>query len=225
MTSAPLRHVAIVGSGPSGLYAADALVRAAPDIGIDIYERLPTPFGLVRSGVAPDHPGTKAVVRQFEKLFERPNVHFIGNVEVGRDVSLEALHRAYDLLFIAAGAPVDRRLAIPGEDMDGVYGSAAITGWYNGHPDWIGLAPRIGERVVIVGMGNVALDIARLLVRRPEELAAIDLPSCARTLLRSRNPRQVRLMARRGPLQASFTPTEMAALSAMAAPMADVMWS
>lgn len=215
MTAGAPRHIAIVGSGPSGLYATDALIRADPDLNIDIYERLPTPFGLIRSGVAPDHPGTKAVVRQFEKLLLRPNVHFLGNVEIGRDVALDALRRAYDLVFIAAGAPADRRLGIPGEDLAGVYGSAAMTGWYNGHPDWSGLAPVIGERVTIVGMGNVALDIARILMRCPDELAATDLSSAALSLLRRRRVREITVAARRGPLEASFTATELAALAAL----------
>lgn len=215
MTAAAPRHVAIIGSGPSGLYAADALVRAAPDSIIDIYDRLPTPFGLIRSGVAPDHPGTKAVVRQFEKLFERPNVHFLGNVEIGRDVALDALRRTYDLVFVAAGAPLDRRLDIRGEDLPGVYGSAAITGWYNAHPDRSGLAPVIGERVVIVGMGNVALDIARILARNPDELATTDMPADVLTTLRKNPVRQIVVAARRGPLDASFTATEMAALAAL----------
>lgn len=216
MTAAAPRHVAIIGSGPSGLYAADALIRAAPDSIIDVYDRLPTPFGLIRSGVAPDHPGTKAVVRQFEKLFQRPNVHFMGHVEIGRDVSLDALRRAYDLVFIAAGAPVDRRLAIRGEDLTGVHGSAAITGWYNGHPDWSNLAPAIGERVVIVGMGNVALDIARILTRNPGDLAATDIAADALAWLQESPVRQVVVAARRGPVDAGFTATEMAALSALA---------
>lgn len=215
MTATGARHVAIVGSGPSGLYAADALIRAEPDLVIDIYERLPTPFGLIRSGVAPDHPGTKAVVRQFEKLFLRPNVRFFGNVEVGRDVTMHALRRAYDLLFVAAGARVDHQLAVPGKHLAGVYGSAAFTGWYNGHPDCSDLDPAIGERVAIVGMGNVALDIARILVRHPDDLAATDVPTGALALLRRRRAREIQLAARRGPLDATFAAAELTALAAV----------
>jgi NADPH-dependent glutamate synthase beta subunit-like oxidoreductase len=140
------RSIAVVGSGPSGLYAADALVRLDPEATIHIYERLPTPFGLIRFGVAPDHPGTKAVTRQFDRLMARPNLRFLGNVEVGRNPDLDELQAAYDLVIMATGAPRDRRMDIEGDEPGQIYGSAAITGWYNGHPDHSDETPVIGRR-------------------------------------------------------------------------------
>jgi len=211
----PIRNVAIIGSGPSGLYAATALMRARPDLTLDIFERLPTPFGLVRSGVAPDHAGTKAVTRQFEKLMEHPNVSFLGNVEIGRDVGIADLRQAYDLVFIATGASVDRKLGIRGEELTGVYGSAAFTGWYNGHPDWSALSPFIGPRVAIIGMGNVALDIARILARSAKELASTDISGDALKILGAGRAHHITLVARRGPRRATFTAAELTALAAL----------
>lgn len=182
MTAAP-RSVAIIGAGPAGLFALDALVRQTPEARIDVFERLPTPFGLIRSGVAPDHQGTKAVVRQFERAFARPNVRLLANVEIGRDLTAADLAAAYDLVFVATGSGQDRRLGIPGEDLPGVYGSIAFIGWLNGHPDHRDLAPEIGERVVIVGAGNVALDVARLLAKSAEELAGSDLCAHAQSIV------------------------------------------
>ena len=215
MTEGQSISVAIVGSGPSGLYAADALLRQRPDATIHVYERLPTPFGLVRSGVAPDHPGTKAVVRQFEKMMERPNVRFIGNVAVGEHFPLADLRDAYDLVFIAIGAASDRLLGLPGEDLSGIYGSGAFTGWYNGHPDYATLDPVIGRRIAIVGMGNVALDIARIIARSPDELADTDISSGALAVLRDCRAKHITLFARGTPDAASFTTAELIGLAAL----------
>ncbi|CAG0991310.1 partial NADPH-ferredoxin reductase FprA, partial [Rhodocyclaceae bacterium] len=165
-------HIAIIGAGPAGCYTADQLTRKLPDACIDVYDRLPTPYGLVRGGVAPDHQGTKAIVRQFERTFAKERVHFRGNVEVGRDIAYEDLKAAYHAVVVASGALEDRLLGIPGEDLDGVYGSGRFVGWYNGIPDCSGLVPRIcGPAVAVVGNGNVALDIARILGKTPAELA------------------------------------------------------
>lgn len=209
------RSIAVVGSGPSGLYAADALVRLDPEATIHIYERLPTPFGLIRFGVAPDHPGTKAVTRQFDRLMARPNLRFLGNVEVGRNPDLDELQAAYDLVIMATGAPRDRRMDIEGDEPGQIYGSAAITGWYNGHPDHSDETPVIGRRVTIFGMGNVAIDIARILLKPRDELAHTDMPPAVVAALRDCLPDEVSLVARRGPEHASFTPTELAALAAL----------
>ena len=215
MTNEHPISVAIVGSGPSGLYAADALLRQKPDATIHIYERLPIPFGLVRSGVAPDHPGTKTVVRQFEKLMERPNVRFIGNVAVGDDIPLANLRDTYDLVFIAIGTACDRRLGIPGEGLQGIYGSGAFTSWYNGHPDHAALDPVVGRRIAIVGMGNVALDIARIIAQGPDALALTDISSSALAILRESRTEHITLFARGMPESASFSSSELNGLAAL----------
>lgn len=206
-------HIAIVGAGPAGCYTADQLTRRLPDARIDVYDRLPTPYGLVRGGVAPDHQGTKAIVRQFERSFARGSVRFRGNVEVGRDVAYEDLKAAYHAVVIASGALEDRRLGIPGEDLTGVYGSGRFVGWYNGIPDCSGLAPRIdGPAVAIVGNGNVALDIARILGKTPAELAASDICAHAAAQLARAGLTDIYLIGRRGPCEAAFSTAELAEL-------------
>lgn len=210
MNSVPL-HVAIVGSGPSGCYLADALGRKLPDARIDIFDRLPTPFGLIRGGVAPDHQGTKNIVRQFERTLAKETVRFLGNVEIGRDIDVEELRQAYHIVVIATGALVDRTLDIPGEHLAGSYGSGKFVGWYNGIPDQRDLAPVLpGPSVVIIGNGNVALDIARLLAKSPEELTASDLCDHARAAFAHAAIRDIWLIGRRGPFEASFTTAELA---------------
>ena len=168
-------HIAIIGSGPAGCYMADQLLRLLPDASIDILERLPVPFGLIRYGVAPDHQGTKAVARVLDRVLSRDRVSFFGNVEAGRDVRLDELMSLYDAVVLATGAERDRRLGIPGEDLPGVIGSGAFTGWYNGHPDRH--VPQVqGVRsAVIIGNGNVAIDVARVLAKGPAEFAGSDL--------------------------------------------------
>ena len=204
-------HIGIVGAGPSGCYVADALGRKLPGARIDIFDRLPTPFGLVRGGVAPDHQGTKNIARQFERTLGKPGVRFLGNVAVGRDISYEALKTACDVLVIAIGAFEDRRLGIPGEDLDAVYGSGQFVAWYNGIPAARDLEPRLdGKSLAIIGNGNVALDIARLLAKTPDELASSDLCAHARAAFEASRIEDIWLVGRRGPLQASFTTAELA---------------
>ena len=203
--------VAIVGSGPAGVYAAEALFRAeGADLQVDILDRLPTPFGLIRFGVAPDHQTTKKVMRAFERTALRPEVAFFGNVEVGRDVALDELRRIYDAVVLATGAGHDRRLGIKGEDKRGVYGSAAFVGWYNAHPDFRDLDPCLDTRAaVVIGVGNVAIDVARVLVKTPAEMAESDLPDYAARKIQASPIADVHVIGRRGPIEAKFTNVEL----------------
>ncbi len=204
-------HVAIVGSGPAGYYTAEGLLKRFGDqVRVDILDRLPTPFGLIRAGVAPDHQSIKAVSRRYEATAMEANVRFVGNLDIGEGVSIEELRGLYDAVIIATGAPADRKLGIPGEDKIGVIGSAAFVGWYNGHPDFADLAPPLeAESVVIVGNGNVALDVARILAKTPAELEGSDIVAHAAEALRHSKVREIHIVGRRGPHQVSFTPKEL----------------
>jgi ferredoxin--NADP+ reductase len=213
----PAPHIAIVGAGPSGCYVADALGRKRPEARIDVFDRLPTPFGLVRGGVAPDHQGTKNIARQFERTLSREGVRFLGNVAIGRDLTYAELKAAYDVVVIATGALEDRRLGIPGEELDAVYGSGRFVAWYNGIPDGRELAPKLdGKSVAIIGNGNVALDIARLLGKTADELAASDLCAHARAAFAAARIEDIWLIGRRGPVEASFTTAELAEIGELA---------
>jgi NADPH-dependent glutamate synthase beta subunit-like oxidoreductase len=209
--------IAIVGSGPAGFYAAEALCKKGPEgLRVDILDKLPTPYGLVRSGVAPDHQGTKNVWRVFDRTARREQVRFLGNVEVGRDVSVDELRARYDAVVLASGVTVDRRLGIPGEDLPGVYGSRAITAWYNGHPDYADLDPDLeGPGVLVVGNGNVAVDVVRVFARDREEMATTDLPEYAMAKLEAAGFEELTMLGRRGPMDASFTPVELRELGDM----------
>jgi len=208
--------VAIVGAGPSGFYTAAALLKSGLDCRVDIIEALPTPYGLIRGGVAPDHQSTKAVMRAFAKTAQHERVAYFGNVALGRDVSLAELRAAYDAVVLAVGAPRDRALDIPGADKAGVFGAAAFVGWYNGHPDFVDLNPDLGVRgVAVIGNGNVALDIARVLVKTPAEMAASDLPDHAARAIHGAPIRDVYVIGRRGPAQAKFTNKELSELGTL----------
>ncbi|MDP6602898.1 MAG: FAD-dependent oxidoreductase [Rhodospirillales bacterium] len=203
--------VAIVGSGPAGFYTAEALVKTLDGgVAVDIVERLPTPFGLIRAGVAPDHQTTKKVARSFEKTAHRPEIRYFGNVEVGRDLTLAELQETHDAVVLAVGAPFDRALGIPGEDKVGVIGSAAFVGWYNAHPDFADLDPRLNtEAVAVIGNGNVAIDIARVLVKTAAEMADSDIPEYAQRAIERAPVKDVYLFGRRGPIEAKFTNVEL----------------
>lgn len=213
-----MRHIAIVGSGPSGFYAAEAALKAFGDaVAIDILDRLPTPYGLIRAGVAPDHQSIKAVSRRYEAVARDPRVAFIGSVEVGRDIDLAELRTLYDDVVLAVGAPEDRRLGIPGEELPGVFGSGAFVGWYNGHPDCAGLAPPLdAPGVAVVGNGNVAIDCARVLAKTHAELADSDIAGHALAALDRSAVRDIHILGRRGPYQASFTLKEVGELGELA---------
>ena len=210
-------RVAIVGAGPSGFYAVDGLLRARPDLHIDIIDRLPTPYGLVRAGVAPDHQGTKAIVRQFEKLLQQPDVRFAGNLEIGRDLSWEQLTAAYDATVVATGRVLDRRLGVPGDDLPHVWGSWRFVAWLNGHPDFrAGPDLSAVRSVAVIGNGNVALDVARLLAKTPEEMAKSDIVAEAGAAIAAAPLADIHVLGRRGPEQASFTNNELAEFGRLA---------
>jgi ferredoxin/flavodoxin---NADP+ reductase len=207
--SAPLR-VAVVGSGPAGFYAAGALLSAEIHIEVDMFERLPTPWGLVRLGVAPDHPQLKTVSRAFEKIAQLPGFRFLGNVEVGRDVEHADLARLYDAVVYTVGSQTDRRLGIPGEDLAGSWAATDFVAWYNGHPDYQDLEFDLGvERAVVVGNGNVALDVARMLALTREELAPTDATDESIQAIADSTIREIVVLGRRGPVQAAWTSTEL----------------
>jgi ferredoxin/flavodoxin---NADP+ reductase len=216
-------RVAVVGSGPAAFYAAAALLASEdPVVEVDLIERLPTPWGLVRLGVAPDHPQLKTVSRAFEKIAARSGFRFLGNVEVGRDVSQEELAGLYDAVIYAVGSQTDRRLGIPGEDLPGSWAATELVAWYNGHPDFQQLEFDLThERAVVIGNGNVALDVARMLALTREELAPTDTTDAAIEAIVGSGIRDIVVVGRRGPVQAAWTSTELHELGEMAG--ADVL--
>jgi ferredoxin--NADP+ reductase len=210
-------RVAIVGSGPAGFYAAGALLGADAPVEVDMFERLPTPWGLVRLGVAPDHPKLKTVSRAFEKIADQPGFRFLGNVEVGRDIAPEDLTRLYDAVIYAVGAQTDRRLGIPGEDLPGSWPATEFVAWYNGHPDFQDIPFDLDvERAVVIGVGNVALDVARMLALTREELAPTDTADAAIEAIASSSLKEIVIVGRRGPAQAAFTTPELQEMGELA---------
>jgi ferredoxin--NADP+ reductase len=215
----PLR-VAIVGSGPAGFYAAGHLLKAKshPDleVQVDLYDRLPTPWGLVRAGVAPDHPNIKAVSRVYEKTAAHPEFRFYGNVHYGTDLTHEDLLARYHAVMYAVGAETDRRLGIPGEDLPGSWAATEFVAWYNGHPDYRELEFDLScERAVVIGNGNVAADVARMLALTRDELAVTDIADHALDVMADSNIREIVVLGRRGPAQAAFTNPELLELGDM----------
>lgn len=215
-------HVAIVGSGPSGFFAAASLLKFADlpdsdrDVRVDMLEMLPTPWGLVRSGVAPDHPKIKSISAQFDKTAADPRFRFFGNIKVGEHVTPAELAQRYDAVVYAIGAQSDRALHIPGEELPGSVAAVDFVGWYNAHPHFDGMAPNLaGGRAVVVGNGNVALDVARILVSDPQALANTDIADHALASLDTRGVEEVVVIGRRGPLQATFTTLELRELGDM----------
>jgi len=202
--------IAIVGSGPSGFYTAESVLEKWTDCTVDIIEKLPTPYGLIRYGVAPDHAKTKTVSKSYEKLALDPRVRFFGNVEAGKDVSVAELKQRYDAIVLATGCSTDKKLGIKGDDKKGVLGVAAFVNWYNGHPAARWLDPDLNtESVVVIGIGNVAVDVARVLVKTPEEMAATDLMEHAAQVIHKSPIKDVYMVGRRGPLHAQFTNVEL----------------
>ena len=209
-----MRHFAVVGSGPAGFYTAEALEKAYGETArVDILDRYPVPYGLIRFGVAPDHQSLKAVSRRYDKVAESVGVDFIGNVSVGLDVSIAELLDLYDAVILATGAPHDRKLGIPGEDLPGVVGSAEFVGWYNGHPEFADLDPPLGgSHAAVVGAGNVALDCARILSKTAREFEGSDIVGHALDALDNSAIRTITILGRRGPHQIAMTPKELGEL-------------
>lgn len=209
-----MRHIAVIGSGPAGYYTAEGCQKRFGDaVRVDIIDRLPVPYGLIRTGVAPDHQSIKAVSRRYETTALSDNVRFVGNVSVGSDVTIAELLERYDAVVLATGAPHDRPLGVPGDDLPGVVGSAAFVGWYNGHPDFADLAPPLhGRGAVIVGAGNVALDVARILAKTGDEFAGSDIVAHALDALGPHGIEHVTILARRGPHEIAMTPKELGEL-------------
>ncbi|MGW7270744.1 FAD-dependent oxidoreductase [Streptomyces sp. NPDC054864] len=210
--SRPLR-VAVVGAGPAGIYAADALLKSAvavePGVSIDLFERMPAPFGLIRYGVAPDHPRIKGIVTALHQVLDKPQIRFFGNVDYPRDIDLDDLRSFYDAVIFSTGATADRALGIIGIDLDGSYGAADFVSWYDGHPDVPRTWPLDAEKVAVLGVGNVALDVARILAKTAEELISTEIPPNVHEGLKTNKAREVHVFGRRGPAQAKFSPMEL----------------
>lgn len=204
------RRIAVIGAGPAGFYSVQALLNAEGIAGVDLFDAVPAPFGLVRYGVAPDHPKTKAVARIFQRLLTDERVRFFGNVTVGRDISRQELLANYDAVIYATGARRDRSLGIPGEDLDGSFGAAEFVSWYSGHPDSTGSMPLAqAQTAVVVGAGNVALDVARILAKDAQELVGTDMPDEVLAELAASSLSDIHVVARGGPRSAKFTKVEL----------------
>jgi ferredoxin--NADP+ reductase len=215
--SRPLR-VAVIGSGPSGFYAAESLLGSEHTVLVDMYDRLPAPFGLVRYGVAPDHGKIKNIIKRYQKTASDPGFAFFGNVRVGEDVTVDELRRFYDAVVFACGAQTDRRLGIPGEDLPGSYTATEFVAWYNGHPEYRDRTFDLSHEVaVVIGQGNVAIDVARILCKTVDELKTTDIAQYALDALAESKVRRVHMIGRRGPVQAAFTPPELKEFGALEA--------
>ena len=212
----PLR-VGIVGAGPAGLFAADALLKQDVPVAVDLFDRLPAPFGLVRYGVAPDHQKIKSVTKLYQKTLDDPRVRFFGHVSYGADLTLDELRRFYDAIFFTVGAPSDRPLGISGERLPGSLSATEFVAWYNGHPDFAELNPDLTVRsVAVIGMGNVAVDVTRILAKTADELNTTDIADHAVTALRQSHVTDIYMLGRRGPAQGKFTTKELRELGELA---------
>ena len=209
-----MRQIAIVGSGPAGYYTAEAASKKwGDDVRIDVFDALPVPYGLIRSGVAPDHQSIKKVALRYQKTALSDNVRFVGNVSVGEDIAVTELQELYDAVVLATGAPNDRQLELEGDQLDNVFGSAAFVGWYNGHPKFAELKPDLsGKHAVVIGMGNVALDVARILAKTTAEMEGSDIVAHALEALGTSTLETITILGRRGPHQIMMTPKELGEL-------------
>src|SRR5688500_17092278 len=217
----PLR-IAVIGAGPAGIYAAEALTRQDDvPVAVDLVDRLPTPFGLVRHGIAPDHPKMRAIRETLHHILDHPDVRFVGNVDVGTDLTLDELHRHVDAVIYTYGASLDRHLGIDGEELPGSLAATELVAWYTGHPDAdrarVEAALAGARSVVVVGVGNVALDVARVLARTPGELEPTDMPQHVLDALAATPVEEITVLGRRGPAQATFTTQELKELGELEA--------
>jgi len=202
-------RVAVIGAGPAGIYASDILTKSDVDVRVDIIERNPTPFGLIRYGVAPDHPRIKEIVKALKRVLSQDDIRFFGNVNYGTDLKLDDLQQFYDAVTFATGANKDRPIQIPGIDLRGLYGAADFVSWYDGHPDVHTEWPLEAESVAVLGAGNVALDVARMLAKTADELLVTEIPDNVYHGIKANRAQDVHLFARRGPAQVKFTPMEL----------------
>ncbi|BAX97283.1 pyridine nucleotide-disulfide oxidoreductase [Mycobacteroides stephanolepidis] len=207
-------RVAIIGAGPAGIYAADALTKSGIKVSVDLFERIPAPFGLIRYGVAPDHPRIKGIVTALHRVMDSEHIRLFGNVEYGTDIRLDDLRRFFDAVVFSTGANADRTLAIPGCELKGSYGAADFVSWYNGHPDAPRHWPLDAEKVAVLGVGNVALDVARILAKSADELLHTEIPASVYSGLKANKAKEIHVFGRRGPAQARFTPLELSELDA-----------
>ncbi|MET7990569.1 FAD-dependent oxidoreductase [Amycolatopsis sp. NPDC005232] len=198
-----------MGAGPAGIYAADILDKSDADVQVDLFERMPAPFGLIRYGVAPDHPRIKGIVTALHKVLDRPNIRLLGNVDYGTDLKLDELREFYDAVIFSTGAMADRPLDIPGAELDGSHGAADFVSWYDGHPDVPRTWPLAAKSIAVLGVGNVALDVARILAKTADELLTTDIPANVYEGLKASPVTDVHVFGRRGPAQAKFTPLEL----------------
>lgn len=204
----PLR-VAVIGAGPAGIYASDLLIKSDTEVLVDLYERMPAPFGLIRYGVAPDHPRIKGIVNSLYKVLDKPELRLLGNIDIGNDITVEELREFYDAIIFSTGATGDRDLDIPGSDLQGSFGAAEFVGFYDGNPDFERSWDLSAESVAVVGVGNVGLDVARILAKTGDELHVTEIPDNVYQSLKNNQAKEVHVFGRRGPAQAKFTPLEL----------------
>ena len=204
-------RLAVIGAGPAGIYASDLILKAERDfeVSIDLFDLLPAPYGLVRYGVAPDHPRIKGIIRALYEVLDRGDIRFFGNVKYGTDITLDDLKNHYNAVIFATGAIADASLNIPGADLDGSYGAADFVNWYDAHPDFPTTWPLDAKEIAVIGNGNVALDVARMLIKRPEDLLSTDIPHHVYEGLKASPVTDVHVFGRRGPAQVKFSPLEL----------------
>ena len=206
--STPLR-VAVVGAGPAGIYASDLLVKSGTDVSIDLFERMPAPFGLIRYGVAPDHPRIKGIIASLHRVLDQDNIRLLGNISIGTDITVEELRDYYDAIIFSTGAVADRDLGIPGDTLEGSFGAAEFVGFYDGNPEFKREWDLSAESVAVIGVGNVGLDVARILAKTADELKVTEIPDNVFESLKKNKATEVHVFGRRGPAQVKFSPMEL----------------
>ncbi|KPH74430.1 pyridine nucleotide-disulfide oxidoreductase, partial [Corynebacterium ulcerans] len=204
----PMR-VAIIGAGPAGIYASDLLVKSEVDVKIDLFERMPAPFGLIRYGVAPDHPRIKGIIKSLHNVLDKPEIRLLGNIDVGKDITIDELRQYYDAIIFSTGAVADRYLEIPGSDLKGSYGAGEFVGFYDGNPDFERSWDLSAKQVAVIGVGNVGLDVSRILAKTGDELLVTEIPDNVYEALKNNQAEEVHVFGRRGPAQVKFSPMEL----------------